>query len=407
MPSFQINDEEWDALFDEPHQLLKVYCAIRMFMDYRTGIAGETRRLSEQMLIEVLSIPASPGRPAHKATRKEARYTIDALVRRGMVEPMPSIGPFVFYLPKASRDQSVSERWGQRFDQGGARGRATEECAETTNGGAYGFEMATGGARGGVVFSEEVGPFDSAGEVGPEVGPSFFTGNTATTQLPANDIGEVGPEVGPSENSDEVGPEVGPRFEGLELGNSRPPEHWAYEVGPEVGPTSVLPPIPPPSRNAREAEPVSGADRFPMHEGWVPSAKGWAATLVRNGIGTYQLRDDELLEFRSYWINRPEKYQSQGQWEHELAQKIRRNQRFDQNRSSHGNQAGNAEGQAGHRAAKRGFSHRQGPRSAVDRVNAIVAANEAARQAAGTALGEDDRDVRAPLDVEFWRQPES
>nr|EKX0492007.1 hypothetical protein [Pseudomonas aeruginosa]EKX0492040.1 hypothetical protein [Pseudomonas aeruginosa] len=53
MPSFQINDEEWDALFDEPHQLLKVYCAIRMFMDYRTGIAGETRRLSEQMLIEV------------------------------------------------------------------------------------------------------------------------------------------------------------------------------------------------------------------------------------------------------------------------------------------------------------------------------------------------------------------
>ncbi|WP_430930514.1 DnaT-like ssDNA-binding domain-containing protein [Pseudomonas aeruginosa] len=142
-----------------------------------------------------------------------------------------------------------------------------------------------------------------------------------------------------------------------------------------------------------------------MHEGWVPSAKGWAATLVRNGIGTYQLRDDELLEFRSYWINRPEKYQSQGQWEHELAQKIRRNQRFDQNRSSHGNQAGNAEGQAGHRAAKRGLSHRQGPRSAVDRVNAIVAANEAARQAAGAALGEDDRDVRAPLDVEFWRQP--
>ncbi|HCR1594692.1 TPA: hypothetical protein ONA62_004774 [Pseudomonas aeruginosa] len=336
MPSFQINDEEWDALFDEPHQLLKVYCAIRMFMDYRTGIAGETRRLSEQMLIEVLSIPASPGRPAHKATRKEARYTIDALVRRGMVEPMPSIGPFVFHLPKASRDQFASERWGQRFDQGGARP----------------------GARGG-----------------------------------AKDLEPEAPEL--LGYSEEAG-----------AGRARGRAGGYPEVGPEVGPTSGLPPIPPPSRNAREAEPVSGADRFPMHEAWVPSAKGWAATLVRNGIGTYQLRDDELLEFRSYWINRPEKYQSQGQWEHELAQKIRRNQRFDQNRSSHGNQAGNAEGQAGHRAAKRGFSHRQGPRSAVDRVNAIVAANEAARQAAGTALGEDDRDVRAPLDVEFWRQPE-
>nr|WP_216663925.1 DnaT-like ssDNA-binding domain-containing protein [Pseudomonas aeruginosa] len=199
---------------------------------------------------------------------------------------------------------------------------------------------------------------------------------------------------------------------GSYAGGSEPSNYAAFmeEEGRYLGggesekvgtpPVSDIPPTTPP----REA-PQPG-QRFPMHDTWLPSARGWPATLTRNGMKNYQLRDEDLLEFRSYWINRPEKYQSQGQWEHELAQKIRRNQRFDQNRSSHGNQAGNAEGQAGHRAAKRGFSHRQSPRSAVDRVNAIVAANEAARQAAGTALGEDDRDVRAPLDVEFWRQPE-
>ncbi|MGA4814517.1 DnaT-like ssDNA-binding domain-containing protein [Pseudomonas aeruginosa] len=66
----------------------------------------------------------------------------------------------------------------------------------------------------------------------------------------------------------------------------------------------------------------------------------------------YQLRDEDLLEFRSYWINRPEKYQSQGQWEHELAQNLLRNQRFDQNRSAMETKQ-KRRGSAGHRAAAR------------------------------------------------------
>ncbi|WP_425318785.1 hypothetical protein [Pseudomonas nitroreducens] len=70
-------------------------------------------------------------------------------------------------------------------------------------------------------------------------------------------------------------------------------------------------------------------------------------------------------------------------------------------------QQGPSQGQAGRSAAQRGLPRRQGPLSAVDRVAANIAANEAARQASGTSLAEDDGDVRAPLDVEFWRQPES
>ncbi|MBD9629769.1 hypothetical protein IB273_06325 [Pseudomonas sp. PDM19] len=332
MPTFQICDAEWDALFDEPHQLLKVYCAIRMFMDYGTGIAGEERRLSEQMLIEVLSIPASPGRPAHKATRKEARYTVDALVRRGLLEPMPSIGPFVFHLPKASRDQSVSGRWGQRLAVGGA----------------------IPGALGG------------AGEFQPE-----------PAQIKA--------------------------FDGLDgAGGAGGRDRGCPEVGPEVGPTSGLPTteLPTPLPRASHDPPK----RFPMHDAWVPSPNGWPATLMRNGMHGYRLKDDDLLEFRSYWINREDKHQSQGQWEHQLAMTVKNNQVRASGRSSHGNPSGSqepSEGEAGIPAASRRLSRRQGPLSAVDRVKAGIAARQAQEQAAGRVLGEDDRDVRPPVDIQL------
>ena len=50
MPAFQINDAEWAALVEEPGDVFLLYCSIRRFMDYATGIAGIKRRISEQML---------------------------------------------------------------------------------------------------------------------------------------------------------------------------------------------------------------------------------------------------------------------------------------------------------------------------------------------------------------------
>ncbi|WP_057375068.1 DnaT-like ssDNA-binding domain-containing protein [Pseudomonas aeruginosa] len=319
MPSFQINDEEREALRGLPMLAREIYVfALRPFMDFVTGIVGERRGISWKSIAEELYVEPHQGIKGGDPSEKELRRALVWLQKVGLVGPNLAERRLIFELPKASRDQSVRKKVGTKW-------------------------------------ADEVGSYAGGSE------PSNY----------AAFMEEEGRYLGGGE-SEKVG----------------------------TPPVSDIPPTTPP----REA-PQPG-QRFPMHDTWLPSARGWPATLTRNGMKNYQLRDEDLLEFRSYWINRPEKYQSQGQWEHELAQKIRRNQRFDQNRSSHGNQAGNAEGQAGHRAAKRGFSHRQSPRSAVDRVNAIVAANEAARQAAGTALGEDDRDVRAPLDVEFWRQPE-
>lgn len=329
MPAFQINDDEWGALFDAPHHLLKVYASIRMHMDYQTGITGLSRRISEQMLREVLSNPASPGRPAHQATRKEVRYSLETLTKLGLLDPMPSLGPFVFALPQASYDQSVSERWGQRLAPGGARGGAKEILQEHSNDAASSEIDGEGGALG----------------------------------FP--------------------------------------------QVGPEVGPTSGLPPNLPTSSSSR----TSADDRFAMHDGWEPSARGWKATAMRNGLGNTTVHPDQLLEFRSYWINRPDKFQSQGQWEHELAQKIIRG-----NRHAQSNPGRTAQAETAQNGAARGQPGRGRKLSAPDEVRAAIergrleratACGAAAHGAAGTTLDHDGGDLRPPLDGEFWRDSEA
>ncbi|MFW4899772.1 DnaT-like ssDNA-binding domain-containing protein, partial [Pseudomonas aeruginosa] len=269
MPSFQINDEEREALRGLPMLAREIYVfALRPFMDFATGIVGERRGISWKSIAEELYVEPHQGIKGGEPSEKELRRALVWLQKVGLVGPNLAERRLIFELPKASRDQSVRKKVGTKW-------------------------------------ADEAGSYVD----GPE--PSNYA--------------------------------AFPEKEGRYVGGGE-----SEKVG--TPPVSDIPPTTPP----REA-PQPG-QRFPMHDAWLPSARGWPATLTRNGMKNYQLRDEDLLEFRSYWINRPEKYQSQGQWEHELAQNLLRNQRFDQNRSSYGNQAGNAEGQAGHRAAKRGFS---------------------------------------------------
>jgi len=102
VPAFQINDDEWGALAEEPAEAFKLYCAIRRFMDYRTGIAGKSRRFSEQMLREVLYVAPLPGRHAPaEITRQKVRSLLKRLETIGMIV---SIGPLVLQLPLATSD---------------------------------------------------------------------------------------------------------------------------------------------------------------------------------------------------------------------------------------------------------------------------------------------------------------
>lgn len=103
MPAFQINDAEWSALVEEPGDVFLLYCSIRRFMDFETGIAGIRRRISEQMLREVLYITPTRGRhEAGSPSRQRVRSVLDRLLTLGVLEAR---GPMVYLLPLASRDR--------------------------------------------------------------------------------------------------------------------------------------------------------------------------------------------------------------------------------------------------------------------------------------------------------------
>ncbi|WNW10109.1 DUF1376 domain-containing protein [Pseudomonas sp. DTU_2021_1001937_2_SI_NGA_ILE_001] len=63
--------------------------------------------------------------------------------------------------------------------------------------------------------------------------------------------------------------------------------------------------------------------RFAMTDAWEPDSKSFTAVLNRNGMANQTFSADQLLEFRSYWISRPDDLKTQAQWEHALAQRLK------------------------------------------------------------------------------------
>lgn len=70
--------------------------------------------------------------------------------------------------------------------------------------------------------------------------------------------------------------------------------------------------------------------RFAMTDAWEPEPKSFTAVLARNGMANQRFQADQLLEFRSYWISRPGDHKTQAQWEHALAQQLKRQSRIHQ-----------------------------------------------------------------------------
>lgn len=103
---FLITDAEWDALFDEPADVFKTYCAIRRVMDYGTGVAGLSYTISERMIREAIEVPAIRGRhKAYRPTRQQVRQCIQRLIAIGLLVPLDK--PMVYRLPYAVTDNSV------------------------------------------------------------------------------------------------------------------------------------------------------------------------------------------------------------------------------------------------------------------------------------------------------------
>ncbi|MBF8733083.1 hypothetical protein IRZ59_21880 [Pseudomonas guariconensis] len=242
MPAFQINDAEYSALADEPADVFKLYCVIRRWMDYRTGVSGAVRRLSEQMFREELYIAPTRGRhESGSPTRQKVRSLVDRLISIGAITP---IGPLVYQLPNADWD-------------GASKRSATDEQPDQQ----------------------------------PDQQPQQKS--TQANDLGASsDLGELSATV--SETVD-----------------------------------SLISNLPPLSVNPMVVVPREGYFAMPL-EGWEPNPRTFKAIAFKNSVPVSALTPDVLAAFCSYWSVRPEKEQSQAQWEYQLVDhlvtKIRRAQ---------------------------------------------------------------------------------
>jgi len=110
----QWNDEEDEKLQGLPHFAQLLYLRVlRRHMDYRTGIVGRKRRISYQMIIEVMYVERARGSTVReeKVTVKKIRVALQQLISAGLIEPVRKGDKFesmVFMLPVASIDASFS-----------------------------------------------------------------------------------------------------------------------------------------------------------------------------------------------------------------------------------------------------------------------------------------------------------
>lgn len=80
--------------------------------------------------------------------------------------------------------------------------------------------------------------------------------------------------------------------------------------------------------------------KFSLHDAWEPDPTTFTAVLFRNGMANQTFEADQLLEFRSYWISRPDDLKTQAQWEHALAQQLKRQARTQQANGGTPNETG-------------------------------------------------------------------
>jgi len=80
------NEAEEEALQGMPLEAQLLYLrGLRRYMDYRTGIVGEKRRVSWQMLSEVLEVEPHQGVAHGRFGKQKLRRLVQWLVREGLV----------------------------------------------------------------------------------------------------------------------------------------------------------------------------------------------------------------------------------------------------------------------------------------------------------------------------------
>lgn len=91
---------------------------------------------------------------------------------------------------------------------------------------------------------------------------------------------------------------------------------------------------------SKEIHTHTAQTKFSLHDAWEPKPETFTAVLFRNGMAGKTFEADQLLEFRSYWISRPDDLKTQAQWEHALAQQLKRQDRAQQANGGSPNETG-------------------------------------------------------------------
>jgi len=122
-----LNKEERRELFNERAELYKVYAELKQVMDYKTGIAGLSYRISDSFFTELLYVDALRGRAKVEYTRSQARKIIDRLETIGLIKRRKDIGPNVFKLLLATSNKSVQMNRVQTGSRTGASNYPEQE----------------------------------------------------------------------------------------------------------------------------------------------------------------------------------------------------------------------------------------------------------------------------------------
>ena len=122
MPSFQINEDEREALRGLPMLAREIYVfGLRPFMDYASGVVGVKRGVSWKSIAEELYVEPHQGIKGGEPTEKELRRALTWLQKVGLLGPNQADRRLVFELLLASRDQSVRKKVGTKWaDEAGS-----------------------------------------------------------------------------------------------------------------------------------------------------------------------------------------------------------------------------------------------------------------------------------------------
>lgn len=107
--SFVLTRYEVDSLYGVGPLAFSVYVHLRMWMDERTGVTGESRPVSYRLIEEACErhIARNRGEQIEKPGRKELRIAIEALERAEVVRKRSGDLKLVFELPLARRGGEV------------------------------------------------------------------------------------------------------------------------------------------------------------------------------------------------------------------------------------------------------------------------------------------------------------